>query len=164
MNHTRNTAFSHHARLFLAGGILICLAACETKTSDRDLRPVGPQEAVNLAVPRSDGAFGSMTNPIWIDPRIKEAYDTAHIAGAVNMPFGSGMFEDMARENLDGRKPILVYGDGFQDILADAASKRLIQIGYKNVYTLRGGLQQWEADGYEVVRADGDTDGDTNGK
>ena len=130
------------------------LAACETETSDRDLRPVSPQEAVNLAVPRSDGAFGSMTNPVWVDPRVKTAYDTAHIPGALSMPFGSGMFEDMARENLDGRQPILIYGDGFQDILADAASKRLIQLGFKDVYTLRGGLQQWEADGYDVVRGD----------
>ena len=156
MNHMRHTAFSHLSRLFLAGGLLMGLAACETQTSDRDLRPVGPQEAVNLAVPRSDGAFGSMTNPIWIDPRVKEAFEAAHIAGAVSMPFGSGMFEDKARETLDGRKPILVYGDGFQDILADAASKRLIQLGYQDVYTLRGGIQQWEADGYEVVRGSED--------
>lgn len=152
MNHTRNTAFSHPASLLILGGLVLGLAACDTKTSDRDLRPVSAPEAVNLAVPRSDGAFGAMTNPIWIDPRVKEAYEAAHIAGAVSIPFGSGMFEDMARETLDGRKPILVYGDGFQDILADAASKRLIQLGYKEVYTLRGGLQQWEADGYEVVR------------
>ena len=74
------------------------------------------------------------------------------------MPFGSGMFEDRARETLGGRKPILVYGEGFQDILADAASKRLIQLGYKDVYTLRGGIQQWEADGYEVVRGEKSTD------
>ena len=98
MNHMRHTAFSHLSRLFLAGGLLMGLAACETQTSDRDLRPVGPQEAVNLAVPRSDGAFGSMTNPIWIDPRVKEAFEAAHIAGAVSMPFGSGMFEDKARD------------------------------------------------------------------
>ena len=154
MNHTRNPAFTHHARLLLAGTLLLVLAACETSTSDLDLRPVGPQEAVNLAVPRSDGAFGAMTNPIWIDPRVKAAYDTAHIPDAVSMPFGSGMFEDRAREILEGRGPILIYGDGFQDILADAASKRLIQLGYQNVYTLRGGLQQWEADGYKVVRGD----------
>ena len=72
------------------------------------------------------------------------------------MPFGSGMFEDRAREELEGRSPIIVYGDGFQDILSDAASKRLIEMGFKDVYTLRGGIQQWEADGYEIEAAAGD--------
>lgn len=134
--------------------LILGLGACNVETSDLDLRPVGPQEAVGLAVPKSEGAFGAMTDPIWIDPRIASAYEAGHIPGAVSMPFGSGMFEDIARETLGGRKPILVYGDGFQDILADAASKRLIELGFKEVYTLRGGIQQWEADGYEVVVSD----------
>ena len=138
--------------------LILGLGACTVQTSDLDLRPVGPQEAVNLAVPKSDGAFGAKTNPIWLDPRIASAFDAGHIPGAVSIPFGSGMFEDVARETLVGREPILVYGDSFQDILSDAASKRLIEMGYKNVFTLRGGIQQWEADGYAVEGVEIDVD------
>lgn len=139
-------AFAFAALLILAG-----LGGCKTETSDRDLKPVGPQEAVDLASPRKTGTFGRMSNPIWIDPRTPSSYAAGHIPGALSMPFGSGDFEDVARETLTDRSPILVYGDGFQDILSDAASKRLIEIGFKNVYTLRGGIQQWETDGYEVT-------------
>jgi rhodanese-related sulfurtransferase len=152
MNHHQNQVFSRSVLGSLAGAMTLALGACQTETSDRDLRPVGPQEAVDLSVPRSEGAFGGMTNPVWVDPRIGQAYDAGHIPGALSMPFGSGDFEDMAQEKLSGRQPILVYGDGFQDILADAASKRLISLGFKKVYTLRGGIQQWEADGYEIIR------------
>ena len=148
------------SRAFALTGLLVLagLVGCKTETSDRDLKPVGPQEAVDLASPRKTGTFGRMSNPIWIDPRSQPSYEAGHIPGAVSMPFGSGDFEDVARETLTDRSPILVYGDGFQDILADAASKRLIEIGFKNVYTLRGGIQQWETDGYEVTTPEIPTD------
>ena len=43
------------------------------------------------------------------------------------------------------------------DILADAASKRLIELGIKDVYTLRGGLLQWAKDGNDVDGTDPDS-------
>ena len=42
----------------------------------------------------------------------------------------------------------------FRSILADAASKRLIQLGYKDVFTLRGGIEQWVADGHPIDGTD----------
>ena len=139
------------ARVLLASGLLIGLGACSKKTSDRDLRPVGAQEAMALATPRKSGTFGAMSNPVWVDPRMKDKYEAGHIPGALNLPFGSGDFEDVAEQRLQGRSPIIVYGDDRLDILADAASKTLIQLGFKDVYTLRGGIEQWVVDGYEVT-------------
>ncbi|MEC8320612.1 MAG: rhodanese-like domain-containing protein [Planctomycetota bacterium] len=156
MSEQRHQVLTPFLGLVAIAAILSTAPGCKTETSDRDLRPVAPQEAIDLAVPRSDGAFGRMSRPVWLDPRIRRAYDAGHIPGALSMPFGSGMFEDRAREELEGRSPIIVYGDGFQDILSDAASKRLIEMGFKDVYTLRGGIQQWEADGYEIETAAGD--------
>ncbi len=126
------------------------LGGCSTSTSDRDLRPVTPQEGIALSAGTPGTAFTAATRGIWVDPRRAETYAEAHIPDAISIPFGSGDFEGTAREKLKGFDPIIVYGDDYQDILANAASKRLIEIGFKNVYTLRGGIQQWIADGYKV--------------
>jgi len=128
----------------------VILGGCSTSTSDRDLRPVTAQEGITLAAGTPAGAFTTATSGIWVDPRRAESFAEGHIPGAISIPFGSGDFEGTAREELKGFDPIIVYGDDYQDILANAASKRLIEIGFKNVYTLRGGIQQWIADGYEV--------------
>jgi rhodanese-related sulfurtransferase len=135
---------------FLAAALL---GGCTPSTSDRDLRPVTAQEGISLAVGTPASAFKSATRGIWVDPRRPETFAEGHILGAISIPFGSGDFEGTAREELRGFDPIIVYGDDYQDILANAASKRLIEIGFKNVYTLRGGIQQWIADGYEVEKA-----------
>lgn len=142
---------SHRFLTVLAAGTIAgSIVGCATKTSDRDLRPVTAAEGVALAAGKPGGAFKDATKGIWVDPRRAETYAEGHIPGAISLPFGSGDFEGMARERLRGFDPILVYGDDYQDILANAASKRLIEIGFKNVYTLRGGIQQWIADGYDV--------------
>jgi rhodanese-related sulfurtransferase len=140
--------------------IAVGLGGCSTSTSDRDLRPVTAQEGISLAAGTPGGAFTAATRGIWVDPRRAETYASQHIPGAISIPFGSGDFEGTAREELKGFDPIIVYGDGYQDILANAASKRLIEIGFKNVYTLRGGIQQWIADGYEVEKAPSASSGD----
>lgn len=139
--------------LFVAGVLTTGILGCSTSTSDRDLRPVTASEAVALAAGKPGGAFKAATKGVWVDPRRAETYAEGHIPDAVSIPFGSGDFESQARELLVGFDPIIVYGDDYQDILANAASKRLIELGFKSVYTLRGGIQQWIADGYEI---DGD--------
>ncbi|MEE2972038.1 MAG: rhodanese-like domain-containing protein [Planctomycetota bacterium] len=148
----QNLLFNRSVHVLLVSGLLIGLGACSKKTSDRDLRPVGAQEAMTLATPRKSGTFGSMSKPVWVDPRMKDKYEAGHIPGAMSLPFGSGDFEDVAEQRLQGRSPIIVYGDDRLDILADAASKTLIQLGFKEVYTLRGGIEQWIMDGYEVAQ------------
>ena len=132
-------------------GFGLALAGCKTKTSDRDLQPVTPPEAIaRFGIP-TDGADGST---VWIDPRTTLKYGQGHIPGAVNIPFGGGNFEFEAAKVSKGRNAIVIYGDDYQDILADAASKRLIQLGYKDVFTLRGGIQQWVADGHGIDGTD----------
>ena len=135
----------------LATGILATgMLGCTPSTSDRDLRPVTASEGVALAAGKPGSAFKAATKGVWVDPRRAETYAEGHIPGAMSLPFGSGDFESQAEERLAGFDPIIVYGDDYQDILANAASKRLIELGFKSVYTLRGGIQQWIADGYEV--------------
>lgn len=157
----------HRARHFVLSAPLILVAfvllagvgGCSQKTSDRDLQPVTPAEAVSLASKSGGGLFSSNARAAWVDPRSPARFDTAHIPSAINLYFGSGDFENDAMVALRDRNPVIVYGTDYQDILADAASKRLIELGIKDVYTLRGGLLQWAKDGNDVDGTDPDSAG-----
>ena len=129
--------------LCLAGPLL--LAGCDTKTSDRDLEIVSPEVAQEKMLKKS-GPFGAggTVNGIYLDPRDQAAFWKRHIKGAVNVPFKD--IETRWRA-LEGYDVIVVYDTDYSDIIAKAASKRLIELGHKNVLTLRGGLKAWEQDG-----------------
>lgn len=138
---------------FLLLGISTGLS-CSQKTSDRDLQPVSPAEAINLASKGEGGIFSTDSKVAWVDPRSPKLFDEAHIPNSINIYFGTGEFEDMATLELKGRGPIIVYGTDYQDVLSIAASKRLIELKIGDVYTLRGGLLQWAKDGNEIAGSD----------
>ena len=137
----------------LAIAIMLALGACKTKTSDRDLQNVSSHEAVEISASGGQGLFAASPTVVWVDPRSKEEFDRAHIPGAVNIPF-AGPFEQDARKELHNATVIFVYGTSVQDVLGVAASKRLIELGYSEVYTLKGGLRQWTRDGNKVDGSD----------
>ena len=59
------------------------------------------------------------------------------------------------RATLEGFGTLIVYGDDFGSAIANAMSKRLVELGYKDVRTLRGGLRAWQDAGNEVELGDG---------
>lgn len=138
-----------HAAALLAGALA---AGCETKTSDRDLVWVEPAEAITEGT-KSHGIFASGGNRVaWLDPRMPAEYEKEHIEGAINMPFAT--ISDEASSRLSGYGAFIVYGTDYADPIAASASKRLMEMGYKRVFTLRGGLRAWKRDGQPVVSGD----------
>ncbi|MCA9296758.1 MAG: hypothetical protein KC983_09570, partial [Phycisphaerales bacterium] len=73
-----------------------------------------------------------------------------HIPGAINLPF-QNVSEDHSK--LNAYANLVVYGDVYNDVKAQAMAKRLIELGHANVYTLRGGLKAWKDAGFEVETA-----------
>lgn len=143
-----------HPVTLLMIAIALATGACKVKTSDRDLQLVNSHQAVEIASSGSKGGlFSASPKAVWIDPRSPKEFDLAHIPGAVNLPF-AGNFENDARTVLANATVIIVYGSSVQDVLGVAASKRLIELGYSNVYTLKGGLRQWARDGNKVDGTD----------
>ncbi|MCH2161484.1 MAG: rhodanese-like domain-containing protein [Phycisphaerales bacterium] len=141
------------AVLLLALASLLLAAACDAKTSDRDLQTVNSHEAIELAARKGAGPFSSAATVVWVDPRSSGEFEKAHIPEAINIPFG-GPFEQDANAKLRGADVIVVYATSVQDVLGIAASKRLIELGYRNVYTLKGGLRQWVRDGNAAEGSD----------
>ena len=125
---------------------LAMLGGCSNKTSDRDLKFVSSSAAIELLA-QPTGAFGSQGNRVnvWLDPRTEEEYAKAHIPNAISMPFPEIELDYKSR--LLNAGTIIVYDTDWNDVIGVSASKRLMELGHSDVYTLKGGLEAWVADG-----------------
>jgi len=134
-------------------GILIAalIGGCATRTtSDKSLAFVDPMEASSLLQVRAKLlGLGGTTSGVWVDPRSTDAYLAGHIPGALHLP----LERLRARhEELRGYDVIVVYGDTYNSALAIAMSKAVIELGYRQVHTLRGGLVAWKDAGFDVAK------------
>ena len=126
------------------------MAGCDVKTSDRDLVYLDPPGAVEQLNQRG-GMFEKQRHGVMVDSRPTADYAKGHIKGAVNVPLVE--ITEAARASLAGHDLLVVYGDGFQDPVAKAAAKKLIEVGFKkdSVFVMEGGLRAWQKDGYSLV-------------
>lgn len=139
-------------RLAAASGTLLCalLAGCDITTNDNSLVWLKPEEAVaKLNAP--PGVFQKPTKGVWVDPRSRKSFEEDHIEGAINLPFPE--MNEAAGAFLAGYDLFIVYGTGYTDTMAVAGSKRLLELGFTEVYTLDGGLQAWTNAGYDTVKS-----------
>ena len=139
-----------------AAVIAVTLAAvgCANTTSDRDLVLVNPIDAQELIQGRAKLlGLGGTTAGTYVDPRSERDYRLGHIPGAISLPF-----QDLAKNTsrLNDYDILIVYGDGYNDAKANAMSKRLLQMGFSDVRTLRGGLRAWTSAGYALDTGSGD--------
>jgi rhodanese-related sulfurtransferase len=121
--------------------------ACTRKTSDRDLQFVTPFEALE----RTNEAPGLFEKPVetaWVDPRPATDFAAGHLPGAISLPFPRMTAE--AELVLKGYGRFVVYDTGPDDTIAKAASKRLMELGFDDVYTLEGGMDAWKRAGNDV--------------
>ena len=84
------------------------------------------------------------------DVRGDVAYEQGHIPGAKTAPLGSLVFR-VARV-MDRDSFVVVYSDG-TDGIAEQATKRLEDLGLRNVHCYEAGLDGWRAAGHPVVES-----------
>jgi rhodanese-related sulfurtransferase len=87
-----------------------------------------------------------------IDVRTPAEYDSGHLEGAINIDFNSTGFKSLIDE-LDRSKIYLVYCR--TGVRSANAVKIMIEMGFKTVYDMSGGITQWEKDSYPVVTPTG---------
>lgn len=138
--------------MILLAALLAMPVGCTRSISDRNLNLVDPAEAVVLVEGRKKllGLAGTMTG-VWVDPRGDRAYREGHIPGAIHLPF-----QELAvqQQRLRGYDVLIVYGTSVKDDLAAGMSKRLLELRFKDVRTLRGGLRAWTRAGFELETGD----------
>ncbi len=120
-------------------------AGCKKETSDRDLVLIDATDAEQLLAGEKR-LFGSRT-AVLVDPRGQKAFEEGHIPGAVNLPF---QLVSVEQHRLRGYDTVIVYGKDYRDERADGMSKRLLELGFSDVRTLRGGIRVWVAAGNEL--------------
>ena len=120
----------------------------ESKISNRDLVLVSPDEAIELLEGKKKlfGLAGS-ESAAWVDPRTERAFAQGHIPGAISLPF---QYVRTRYGKLSDYDTLIVYGDDYNDDLAEGMSKRLLELGISDVRTLRGGLRAWTDAGHEL--------------
>jgi rhodanese-related sulfurtransferase len=98
------------------------------------------------------GSFGSVGNTlnVWLDPRTLKEYEAGHVPRAISLPFPE--IERSYESRLRSAAAIVVYDTNWNDVIAVSASKRLMELGLSNVYTVKGGLDAWIGDGNKVEK------------
>lgn len=88
-------------------------------------------------------------NGVLIDVRDASAFRSGHIAGAVNYP-ASSLSERLAELDRYRDRPIIVVCKMGQH--AGAAVAALKKAGFSQAMRLRGGIDQWQAEGLPLVK------------
>jgi rhodanese-related sulfurtransferase len=83
------------------------------------------------------------------DVRGDVKFEVGHIPGAKTAPLGSLVFRVARLMNPESF--VAVYSEGGDCELAAEATRRLENLGMKNVHCYQDGLEGWRAAGHEVV-------------
>lgn len=117
------------------------MAACQQSSSKVINEAVDAAAFSKLINERSDEQL--------LDVRTPEEYDGGHIAGALNL----NIYDEVFRQTLgklDPARPVMVYCKA-GGRSADAAGI-LKEMGFKEVYDLKGGMMAWDNAGLPVER------------
>ncbi len=120
--------------------MLIPLVGCDSGISDKNLTYIMPRDAAVLMVEGQNNLLGLESSTIVVDPRPAWSYRKSHIPESMNIPFGRIRLQSW---RLKDARIIIVSGETYNDAVAIAMSKALMEMGFKDVKTLRGGLKGW---------------------
>lgn len=132
--------FTNHP--FLAGGAVLMallVAATEIRRRRQSATAIAPTEAIRTM---NQGA-------VLVDVRTPNQFKDGHIAGARNVPGDQIADGAKALEKLAGKTLILYCDNG---AAGGAAVRTLARAGFRNVFSLRGGLAAWRQENLPLVK------------
>lgn len=86
-----------------------------------------------------------------VDARTPEEYRDGHIEKAVNMDIKNVNFDKQIQE-LDVDRPVAVYCKG--GVRSKKAADKLSKAGFKKIYDLDKGIDDWVKHNYSVVKSE----------
>lgn len=93
---------------------------------------------------------------LFLDARPQEAFEKAHIAGAVHLTaemVSSGRAASVVADLVATYGydfPIVIYCDGGDCDASDNVAKLLLPMGFRNLRVMNAGFADWQSAGYEV--------------
>lgn len=94
-------------------------------------------------------AKAEKTKGIIVDVRNKDEYNFAHIKDAINIAVESDEFINQI-ENLDKSKSYFIYCSIGKR--SDTAVSLMYKVGFKNLYSLKGGFLEWKKEQLPVIK------------
>ena len=90
----------------------------------------------------------ALDGALWIDIREPDEWEQGHLPGAVHIPRGN-LESRVERAAPDKTRPVVLYcAVGNRSAFA---AKTLAELGYTQVHSLAGGIEDWKRDGLEIV-------------
>jgi len=130
----------HYLLAGAAAAMAIVVLAYELRHATHQQAAVSPAEAVRLL---NSGA-------LLLDVRARPAFDAGHIANARNVP-GEAIADGAKGLERWKEKPVIAYCDSGNT--GGAAARQLARLGFKQVYSLRGGLAGWRGENLPITRS-----------
>ena len=108
------------------------------------IESIAPQEALALTLENKN-------NPdfVIIDARTLKEFAVSHIENAIHLDYTSDTFQDEL-DKLDKNKVYLIYCA--VSACNESALNVMEELGFKEVYNMSGGINQWEAEGFPVIK------------
>jgi molybdopterin/thiamine biosynthesis adenylyltransferase/rhodanese-related sulfurtransferase len=110
----------------------------------RDLLSKTKAEISEVDAARANALEGAL----WVDIREPDEWEQGHLPGAVHIPRGN-LESRIERAAPDKSRPVILYcAVGNRSAFA---AKTLGELGYTDVHSLSGGIEDWKRDGLEIV-------------
>jgi rhodanese-related sulfurtransferase len=107
------------------------------------------QNIKELSVADFEKKMAEGTNKTILDVRTPGEYQSGHIQDAVLIDYYKSDFKQQLSK-LDKNKPVFVYcASGGR---SGSASDILSDMGFKNIYDLKGGMNAWKKDSKKIVK------------
>lgn len=85
-----------------------------------------------------------------VDIRTPQEYATGHIKNAINIDFYKPSFLNKMEATLDKNKPVYLYCRSGNR--TGTASRILSEAGFKKIYDLKGGINNWNTKHLKIIR------------
>lgn len=121
--------------------VLIILMILSFAATAQTVKHLPPQEFEKSLSDKKGAAL--------VDVRTSEEYAQGHLANAVLIDYYASDFKTKA-DKLDKTKPVFLYCKAGSR--SNAAANILIEMGFKEVYDLNGGISAWKQSNKPVVK------------
>lgn len=122
--------------------VLCSLAVISLNAFAEPTRPKAP-----YVLPQEAREWLNKGEPVnFIDVRAKKEYKAGHIEGAINIPYDK---MEKHRRKIKEDRPNIFYCI-YSAWRAPYAANTMMDLGYKNIYVLQGGISAWNAGGQVI--------------